>query len=168
MQGVMTLGSSTQMKVFDTLILLTAFVFNTAVLGDGSHEIIVAVGGSFSGSVILAYFRRDSRKLEQLFKVAASTIGGFVLGTVSQEYFQLTNVRYQLGLFFCCGMLSLAFLRALLSITERNAAQVCKDVISRLFLVKLETRARHTARRRVKRLDDGRFITLPKRKSEKE
>jgi len=126
-------NTSASVKIFDALILTVCFAFNTLVLGVDWQAVAVALGGSFSGAVILAYFRRDSRKLEQGFKVLCSSIGGLVLGTVLQEYFQILNPKYQLGLFFVCSLLSLVLLRALISVTEKNAADICKGVMFRIL-----------------------------------
>jgi hypothetical protein len=133
--------------VIDALILATVFVFNTLALGVDWQGVAIAIGGSFSGAVILAYFRRDPRKLEQMFKVACSSIGGLVVGTVLQEYFQVINPKYQLGLFFATSMLSLFLLRALNSVTEKNAAEVCRDIIQRLLGLQLKDERQKMPRR---------------------
>lgn len=139
MQQPMMDQHGTFMKLHDAAILTIAFVFNAFVLDAEWQSLMVAVGGSISGAVILAYFRRDTRKAEQLFKVLASAIGGLVLGTVLQRYLHIESEEYRLGLFFATSMLSLVVLRSLLSLTENNVAELIRGVLQRVFNLRVET-----------------------------
>ena len=127
------------MKIHDAAILTIAFVFNALVLDAEWQSLAIAIGGSISGAVILAYFRRDTRRIEQMFKVLASAIGGLVLGTVLQKYLNIESEEYRLGLFFSCSMLSLIVLRSLLSLTENNVAELIRGVLQRVFNLRVET-----------------------------
>ena len=157
-------NSSLGMKVFDALILSLTFSFSTLAIGAEAQAVIVAVGGSFSGAVILAYFRRDSRKIEQAFKVACSSVTGLVCGAAIQEYFKFENLKYVLFAYFISGMLSLVILRALLNLSERNAGQICKDLLQRMLNLQIkeeEAKRVRQRRRRIRRPEDqGRYITL--------
>lgn len=130
---------NTFMKIHDAAILTVAFVFNALILDAEWQSLATAVGGSISGAVILAYFRRDSRKVEQLFKVLTSAIGGLVLGTVLQKYLNIESEEYRLGLFFGCSMLALVVLRSLLSLTENNVAELLRGGFQRVFNLRVET-----------------------------
>ena len=129
------------MKVLDAAILTVAFLFNLLAIDPEWQSLAIAVGGSFSGSVVLAYFRRDIQKAEQMFKVIASAIGGLVLGTVLQKYLHIESEEYRLCLFFASGLLSLVVLRALLSLTETNVADLLRSILQRLFNLRVETDA---------------------------
>lgn len=126
-------------RLFDTVILFATFAFNAIVLDADVMSILIAVGGSLSGAVMLGYFRRDARKFEQFFKVLASAIGGLVLGTVLQEYLRVDSAAYRLGLFFVCAMLALVVLRALLTLTEQNASDAIRGLLQRVFNLRIET-----------------------------
>lgn len=135
----LTLDSTPMIRIMDAAILTVCFAFNAFMLDADTQSILIAVGGSISGSVILAYFRRDSRILEQFFKVACSSIGGLVLGTVLQEYLHIESSAYRLGLFFTASMLALIVLRSLLSLTENNVAELLRGVLQRFFNLRVES-----------------------------
>lgn len=126
-------------KLFDAAVLCIAFAFNALVLDADWQALAIAVGGSFSGSIMLAYFRRDARKGEQFFKVVASAIGGLVLGTVLQKYLHVEASEYRLGLFFVASMLALVVLRSLLSLTENNVSDMLRGILQRVFNLRVET-----------------------------
>ena len=138
MQGNMV-DTSILTRLFDTAVLAVFFVLNALVLDAEWERLITAVVGSISGAIILAYFRRDPNKGEQVFKVLASAIGGLVLGTVLQKYLHIESEEYKLGLFFATSMLALVILRSLLSLTENNVAEVLRGVLQRVFNLRLET-----------------------------
>ena len=123
-------------RFIDAVILTAAFAFNAAVLDASLQAIVIAVGGSVSGAIILAYLRQDGRWLEQFFKVATSAIAGLVLGTVVIEYFVITAPAFRLGVFFTSSLLSLVVLRSLLTLTENNIADVLKSLVQRIFNLK--------------------------------
>lgn len=137
--------TSSSLKVFDALILSAALVFNSAALGVDWQYLAVAVGGSLSGAVILAYFRRDSRKIEQVFKAICASISGMVIGAFIQEHFQIERPQNILAVFFFASLLSLVLLRSLLVITERNAGDILRDALQRLL--NLQTRDERQRRR---------------------
>jgi len=122
--------------LFDAAVLAAAFIFNAAVLGVEWESIAIALGGSVSGAVILAYFRPEVHLIERVFKVIASAIGGLVLGTVLQEYLVIQSDSYRLGLFFLCSMLALVVLRSLLNFTERNAVEIIRGSLQRFLNLK--------------------------------
>lgn len=123
-------------RLVDAVILTAAFAFNAVVLDASLQSILIAVGGSISGAIILAYLRQDTRVAEQFFKVACSAISGLVFGTVIIEYWQFEAPAYRLGVFFTASLLSLVVLRALLTLTENNIADVLKSALQRLFNLK--------------------------------
>lgn len=138
-------------RIVDGIVLASAFLFNAIVLDADVFSICIAIGGSLSGAIVLAYFRRDVRKFEQVFKVLASAIGGLVLGTVLQQYLHIDSYNYRLGLFFFCSMLALVILRSLLTMTEKNAGELLKAIILRVFSLQIKE---EKTRRRVSKLED--------------
>lgn len=150
MNGNHMIDANLPTRIFDAAMLVATFLFNAVVLDADWQQLAVAVGGSLSGSIILAYFRRDHRRGEQFFKVIASAIGGLVLGTVLQKYFTIEAHEYRLGLFFACSMLALVLLRSLLSLTENNVADLLRGVLQRVFNLQLKE---EKTRKRVERLE---------------
>lgn len=126
------------MKLFDAISLTLIFVFNALILDPEWLSIALAVGGSLSGAMMLAYFRRDNTFWELFLKVCSSAIGGLVLGTVLQEYLNIEPPAYKLGLFFFSSLLALGTIGAMLSIADKNLAAVLKAVLQRLSGIKLE------------------------------
>lgn len=127
------------MKILDAAILTVAFVFNAFVLDADYQSLMIAIGGSLSGSIILANFRRNLRVVDQIFNVLCSSIGGLVLGTVLQKYLHIEHQEYRLGLFFACSMLALSILSGLVNIADRNMIAILKGIIQRLLGLQLET-----------------------------
>lgn len=118
-------------SLFEASLLFATLLYTSAIVDADFRSLIIAIGGSLAGAIMLGYFRRDSRKFEQIFKIIASAIGGLVLGTVLQTYFNIENESYRLGLFFGSSLCSLAVLRGVLNATERNATEVFKSLAQR-------------------------------------
>lgn len=146
-------GENAAMKSVELSLLTLSLGFSSIAVNANWESLLVAIGGSFSGSIVLAYFRRDSRKVEQMFKTLCSSICGLVLGAALQEYLIIEGLRYSLLLYFFSGLLSLALLRGLLSATEQNAAMACKHLLQRIFNLQLENERRRPS-------DEGRQITF--------
>lgn len=128
------------MKIFDAIALTICFAFNALVLDANWLSILIAVGGSLSGAMMLAYFRRDTTLWELVLKVGSSSIGGLVLGTVIQEYLHVSPPAYQLGLFFFSSLLALVVLGALLSLADNNITAILKNIVQKLAGIQLETK----------------------------
>jgi len=142
-------------KLFEYGILTATFLFNALVLDADVLNLVIAILGSISGAIILAYFRRDARRGEQALKVLCSAIGGFVLGTVLQKYLHIEAPEYKLGLFFTSSMLALIVLRSVLSLTENNVADMLRNVFQRLLGRQLkEERTRRRVEKLEKKLED--------------
>lgn len=139
------------MKIHDAVILILAFIFNALIIDAAWQDLAIAVGGSVSGSVILAYFRRDNRKFELFLKVMASAIGGLVLGTVLQKYLNIESSEYKLGLFFTTSMLALVILRSLLSLADDNASELLRGLLKRVFNLRVDN---EKVKRRVRRNEE--------------
>jgi hypothetical protein len=126
------------MRIFEVLIIFVLYWLNVSYLGEPWDRALMAGGGAFTGACCLAYFRRDPRKTEQAIKIFISSLAGSIAGAVAIEFFHVENEKYCLGIYFVSGLLILALMRALLNMTERNAAQVCRDVLQRFLNTKLE------------------------------
>jgi hypothetical protein len=153
---------TTTMKVIETLVFTAIYAFISYVLGAEWTYYVIAFGGSFSGSIVLAYFRREPQVWEAALKIGCSTICGIIGGSVAQEYLQVLNPKYIVGLFFLCSLISLVILKALLSLTERNAGDICQRIIVRIFNVQLkDDKERQQTRRRQRRMtEQHRFVTV--------
>jgi len=121
------------MKAFDLVVLVLTFLFNSLLLGVDWQYVAIATLGSFSGAVMLTYLRRDPRKSELVFKTLAASIGGLISGAAIEEYLKFQSIKYVIGIYFLCGLLSLVVLRALLNLTERNSASVLRGLLDRVF-----------------------------------
>lgn len=121
-------------KLFlDAAVIVATFAFNAVMAQVDWPFVAIAIGGSVSGSIVLGYFRRDRRLVEQLFKMACAAISGVVMGAAIDEWLALGNVKFSLGIFFTAGFVSLAVLRATLQLTERHTLELLRDVILRLL-----------------------------------
>lgn len=125
--------NSPTFKLFDSFIITGFLIFNSLVANVDWPFVVVAIGGSVSGSIVLGYFRRDKRRIEQFLRSACAAISGIVIGTVVDELLALGNAKLSLGIFFASGFVSLAILRATLQITERHTLEVMRDVLLRLL-----------------------------------
>lgn len=139
-------------RLFDAVVLCMTFIYTSMLVDADLDSLMIAVGGSVAGAVMLAYFRRDSTKFEQFFKVIASAIGGLVLGTVLQKYFNIEAREYRLGLFFGSSMLAVVVLGSLLSLTENNVSDMLKGVLQRVFNLQLKE---ERTRKRVEKLEEN-------------
>ena len=138
-------------RFFEATLLFATFLYTSILIDAEWRSLMIAVGGSVAGAVMLGYFRRDARKFEQFFKVFASAIGGLILGTVLQTYFNIEQESYRLGLFSACSFISLVVLRSLLTMTENNVADALRNIVQRL--TGLQTKEERT-RRRVEKLEN--------------
>lgn len=126
-------------KILEPLILISALFFNAFLLDADLKSLLLAIGGSISGSLILVYYRRELSKLELLMKALCSAIGGLVLGTALQTYLVIEHPSYVLCLFFTCSMLSLIVLRSILNFTEQNALEGIRIILQKLVGFKVES-----------------------------
>lgn len=120
------------MKIFlDTLLLILFFASGALGLDVPSKVVLIALLGSLSGSIVLAYFRREKLS-EMVFKVMCSSIAGLFLGVGSQEYFQIEKITL-IGLnYFLSSLLSLFILKALVSFTESSALKIIKTIFQKV------------------------------------
>jgi hypothetical protein len=150
--------TSPTMKLLDLSLLIAAFVFNTVTLGLDLQYTATAVGGSLCGALVLAYLRRDPRRGEQAFKTLAGAVSGMVSGVAVETYFAVESPKVQLVIFFMSSLLSLAVLQGLLSLTEKNAGEIGRNLIQRLLGLQLpeERQVRDRSRR-----NRSRITTIP-------
>lgn len=120
------------MKILDILLLSIFYFFSVLGLEIPPNIVIIAVIGSVSGALVLTYFQRENW-LEMIFKVVSSSLSGLFVGAVIHEYFALEKITYIGFNYFITSLLSLIFLRAILSTTEKNAIDWIRQAIQRLF-----------------------------------
>jgi hypothetical protein len=126
-------------KMINFILPAITFALTSIGLQIDWHYIALAVGGSFSGSVLLGYFRREKSKYEQIYKVVTSAIGGLIVGSALVTYRRMEEPAYIALAFFICSMLVLIILRTFLSLTETNAATLTTTLIQRVFNIKLDS-----------------------------
>lgn len=151
--------TNNEMKpIFDAILLFATFaasVLFSVGLGLDWIYIGAAICGSAGGAIVLAYFRRDHRRLEQFFKSLAASVSGLVLGGAAQTYLDIWTPQYVLALFFCSSFLSLVVLRAALNVSEKHAADVLKDAFRRALLPLAAGRSDRDSRRGKKNNSKG-------------
>lgn len=146
------------MSITETLILAVLFAFQAAVTGFDWIALAEGFGFSFTGAVILAYFRREQSRGEQAFKALAATIVGFVCGSAVVEYLAIAVPRYVWLTFFLSGILSLTVIRALLNLSEQHATEVCRDMLQRFLKLQTPEERKHS---RGRRRPEGRLKVTP-------
>ena len=133
MQAILGFNShNTMQNLLEILLLTTILSFGAVELDLSSKTVAIAILGSVSGSLVLTYFKRDSR-FEMIFKILCSSISGLFIGATIQEYSACEKVSYIGFIYFLTSLLSLIFLRAILSFSESNAHDLVKSAIQRLF-----------------------------------
>ncbi len=103
------------------------------VLNPGLEFIVTVLGASLAGAVVLAYFRRDRNHREIFFKTVCAAICGLVSGSILTRYYAVEPIEYVVAIYFFAGLLSLFFIKGLLSVTEQNASGLIVTVIQRIL-----------------------------------
>lgn len=101
--------------LFALLIFLAGELLNINYL-----MILIAALGSLVGACALAYFKREGTRAEIILKIALGTLCGIVTGAVSARYLEIEHTEYLLANYAGAGMLSLFFIKGLISVTETN------------------------------------------------
>lgn len=146
------------MKIIYLFIMTFCFVFNTYLLEVNWHKVAIALGGAFSGSIILASIQRENSKIEQLYKILGSSISGIIIGAVFAKWRGIVEVEYLLATYYFSGMLSLFFVRSIIKITSQNSDSVTITIfqtfIRRVFNVRPKTAKRTRRNTSVLNLND--------------
>lgn len=124
-----------------SLLLLADYVF----LGIESEFALLAVGGSFSGAVVLAYSEKWRGIIDLVVRILIATICGLFCGAFVARYLNLTN-KADLGLcFFLAGALSLAAVVALIHFWRGNVKGLIVAVLKTRFNIEVkETKKKET------------------------
>lgn len=131
-----TMTFSLTRNIFDFAVVLTGLLFQYFVAQIEWQFMVIACIGSIFGAITLGYFRREKNNIETVLKILISVMTGLVIGAAIEEYYKISNIKYQLINYFLAGLLSLAFLRALVRLTEKNAASIIQTAIARLLGIK--------------------------------
>lgn len=119
--------------IFDALMLSALYVGGVLTLNDDVTYILTITGASVAGSVVLAYFRRDLNHREVFFKAACSSLCGLVAGAVITKRYEIKDVEYIVAIYFFGSLLSLFFIKGLLSFAESNASNVIITILQRFI-----------------------------------
>ena len=120
-------------QYFALAIMLLSIIINSFVLGLDLESVAIAIGGSFSGAFLLAYFRRERSRSELCFKIASASLSGIVCGSALIKYLNLASKEYVLFWYFATALVSLVVIGALLSFSEKNVKEVIITVAHRVF-----------------------------------
>lgn len=116
-----------------------ALLFVDAVLLDlDTAQIAVALIGTLSGAFVLTYYRKELSWKDRILKILASALGGMFVGTALNTYLghigtERDNLSYAGVVWFIASFLVLVVLRALLSVTEKNASGVVTTIAKKFF-----------------------------------
>lgn len=126
------------MKTLTLFFASVSFVLTSLGLEIDLRYAALAIGGSFGGSVVLAYYRPERSWFEQTRKVVVSTTTALIVGSVVVKYRGMADAEYIAFTYFVCGTLALIFIRAVISLTESNAATFTTTLVQRVFNIKLD------------------------------
>ncbi len=107
--------------VFDFVFLTTLYIGGVITLETDWRYALVISSASVAGSIVLAYYRRDRDYKEIFFKSACASILGLVVGAVVTKRWEIESVEYLIGTYFFASLLSIFFIKGLLSFVEQNA-----------------------------------------------
>lgn len=125
------------MKTLYLLLCAISFSFTTVGLEIDWHYVMLAVGGSFAGSLVLTYFRREKTLFEKLYKVFVAAVAGLIIGSVIVKYRGMTEQEYIAAVFATCSCLALFFIRTVVGLAESNAGKITTTIIQRVFNIDL-------------------------------
>lgn len=122
------------MKFLFDMILMTALYFGGIVaLNIEWRYVLTVAGASIAGAMVLAYFRRDRHTKEMFYRSASAAICGLVSGAGLAKWFAIHAIEYTLVLYFFSALLSLFFIRALVTITEDNAGNAVILILQKIL-----------------------------------
>jgi uncharacterized membrane protein YfcA len=119
--------------IIDAMMLSLLYIGGVIALNTDLTYIVTIAGASIAGSVVLAYFRRDRDHREIFFKAACSSLCGLVTGAVITKRWEITAVEYVIAVYFSASLLSLFFIKGLLSFTEQNAQGLIVTILQRII-----------------------------------
>lgn len=126
------------MQLTDTILLATFVLLSGTALEVDWYYISLAGLGSVSGSLMLAYFRRNHLKKEIIMQSGASTLGAIFIGSAVISYYQIERVSYIAFCYFLISFVNLTLIKSALDFTEKNAAQIVRSIVSTVFKIEKE------------------------------
>lgn len=135
----MLIGRFEIMKFMADILLLTALYIGGAFALNTEVVYIATIAlASISGSVVLAYFKRDRDRKEIFFKSAAAAMCGLVIGAIITRRYEITATEYVIGVYFFASLLSIFVIKGMLAFTEQNAADIVRNILQSLFRLRIE------------------------------
>lgn len=115
-----------------SIALLTLMFLDAIYLGMDWERLLVAITSSIAGAFTLTFYRKSLNLSEKVIKILSASLGGFFIGAAVAEYLGLQKLNYMGAAFYLTSFLILVFLRALLSVTERNATGIVATIYNKI------------------------------------
>ena len=117
----------------DATFLIALYLGGVVVLNTDLTQTLIMIGAAVAGSIVLAYFRRDRDYREIFYKSVCSSISGLVTGAFITKYYEVESREYIIGIYFITSLLSLFFIKGLLSVVEQNASGFIITIFQRIL-----------------------------------
>lgn len=124
-------------NIFKVCLFIAFFIFDIIFLDIPAKDAAIAVGGAFTGAMVLGYIKREKNWIERIIKTICSAAAALFIAPAFLQYYEITKSAYVGLVFFTVSIMSLFILRALINLTEKNAATVIKQVFVRVFNLKV-------------------------------
>jgi hypothetical protein len=125
-------------NIFKVLLFIGFFVFDVMFLGIPAEQAAFAIGGAFGGAMVLAYIKREKEWIERVVKTICSATAAIFIAPAFNKYYGIESKEFVGLSFFLISIMSLIILRALINMTEQNAAGAIKQIFIKVFNIQVK------------------------------